>query len=80
MQTNHIDKSLEDIKIIFNKVSSYIDNMKSGERIAATKLAKDIGVEFNIPGPTLYPTIHFLLKDYPGIILKNGAKGGILKL
>jgi hypothetical protein len=80
MQTVHIDNSLARIKTIFEKASERIDGLKSGEKIPATQLAKDIGKEINISGPALYPTLLFLLKDYPGVILKKGAKGGIIKL
>jgi hypothetical protein len=80
MQSQHIENSLGKIKLIFEKASERIDALKSGEKIAATELAKELGVEFGISGPVLYQTLLFLIKDYPGTYTKRGAMGGIYKI
>jgi hypothetical protein len=80
MQNSHIENSLDKIRIIFQRTSERIDNLKVGEKLPATNLAKEIAKEINISGPTLYPTLLFLLRGYPGIELRRGSKGGIVKL
>lgn len=81
----HIDNTLAKIKIIFDKASSKIDSLKSGEKIPATVLAADLASEFTsasgdpMTGPQLYTTLKFLLDGYPGVDVKRGAHGGIIK-
>lgn len=80
MNTKHIEDSLAKIRTIFEKASERIDALKPGEKIPATKLAKDLGAEFNIAGETLYPSLKFLFDGYPGIEIRRGAHGGLVKL
>ncbi len=80
MVNAHIDESLAKIRIIFEKASAKIEALNKGEKIPATKLAEDLASEVGLTGPSLYPTILFLIKDYPGVEVKRGAKGGIYKL
>lgn len=75
----HIDQSLAKIKIFFQKASERIDSLKSGEKIPATVLAADLAKDVGMTGPQLYPTLLFLIKDYPGVDVKRGAHGGIIK-
>ncbi len=77
---NHVEVSLAKIQVIFNSAASRIDALKQGEKIPATKLAADLAADYNMTGPQLYPTLLFLLKDYPGVEIKRGAHGGIVKL
>lgn len=80
MDSNHIDLALVKIRNIFEKASKKIEEMKPGEKVTATGLAQKLAEEFEMTGPTLYPTLKFLLEVYPGISITKGAKGGITKL
>jgi hypothetical protein len=79
MNSNHINSSLDKIRSIFEKASSRIDALQPGERLPATKMAEELGAEVGIDGPQLYTVIKFLLDGYPGVDVKRGAKGGIIK-
>lgn len=79
MNTKHIDDSLAKIRTVFEKASQRIEALKTGEKIPATKLADDLAKEIGMTGPSLYPTLLFLIKDYPGVDIKKGAHGGIVK-
>lgn len=76
---NHIDESLAKIRVIFEQAAERIDALKTGEKIPATKLAADLAESQNMTGAQLYPTLLFLLKGYPGVEIKRGAHGGIIK-
>lgn len=76
---SHVDVSLEKIRVIFEAAASRIDALKSGEKIPATKLAEELAASYDMSGPQLYPTLLFLLKGYPGVDVKRGAHGGIIK-
>jgi hypothetical protein len=75
----HIDNVLSNIRSIFVKAQERIDALKPGEKIPATKLAEDIAKEIDMTGSTLYPTLKFLFDGYPGIDVKRGAHGGLVK-
>jgi len=77
--SGHIDIALAKIKVVFERASQKIDALKSGEKIPATTLAKELAEEIGMTGPQLYPTLLFLIKDYPGVDVKRGAHGGIVK-
>lgn len=76
---DHIDNSLGKIRAIFEKASDRLEALKSGEKIPATSLAAELGAEIGMTGPQLYPVIKFLLDGYPGVDVKRGAHGGIIK-
>lgn len=80
MNTKHVEDSLNKIRVIFEKASTKIEALKQGEKIPATKLAEELGQEIGMPGPALYPTLLFLFRDYPGIEIRRGAHGGLVKL
>lgn len=80
MNKKHIDDSLDKIRIFFEKASAQIDAIPLGEKIPATKLADDLAKENGMTGPQLYPTLLFLISDYPGVEIRKGAHGGIYKL
>lgn len=80
MNKQHVEDSLTKIRILFEKASALIEALPPGEKIPATKLAEDIAKEYGMTGAQLYPTLLFLFKDYPGVIIKKGAHGGIMKL
>jgi len=77
---DHINKSLATIRTIFEKASARIEALKPGEKVAATGLAKELAAEFGMTGPSLYPTLKFLLDSYPGVSVTRGAHGGVCKL
>lgn len=76
----HIDNVLATIRPIFEKAAERIDALKPGEKIPATKLAEDLAKEIGMSGAQLYPTLKFLFDDYPGVDVRKGAHGGIIKL
>lgn len=76
----HIESSLTKIRSLFEKASARIEALKPGEKVPATKLAEELAVEFDSTGPAIYPTLKFLLDGYPGVEIKKGAQGGILKV
>lgn len=80
--TKHIEDSLANIRTMFERAAARIEALpEDGKtKIPATKLAEEIGQEFGLSGPTLYPTMLFLFKGYPGTELHRGARGGIVKV
>lgn len=76
----HVEKTLDHVRTIYKQVAEIIGTLKSGEKIAATKLAEDVAKKYGMSGPQLYPTILFLLNDFPGTKRKRGVQGGIWKL
>lgn len=77
---DHLELSLDKIRVIFQKASARIEALKPGEKIPATELAKQLAPDLNMSGSQLYPTLLFLIKDYPGVQVKKGAHGGIVRL
>lgn len=80
MSHDHIEASLAKIRGIFEEAASRIDALKPGEKIPATTLATDIGKKHNMTCPQIYPTLKFLFDGYPGVDVRKGAHGGIIKL
>lgn len=80
MNTKHIEESLSKIRTIFEKASTRIEALNKGEKVPATKLADDLAKELGMTGPQLYPTLKILFDGYPGVEIKKGAHGGIIKL
>lgn len=76
----HIDDSLAKIRVIFDKASARIEALAPGEKIPATTLAAELAAEVGLTGPGLYPTLKFLFDSYPGVEVRKGAHGGIVKL
>jgi hypothetical protein len=79
VNTSHIESALSNIRSIFEKASERIEALKPGEKVAATELAKELGKEIGMTGPQLYPVLLFLFKGYPGVLVKRGAHGGIIR-
>ena len=77
--SDHVNVSLDKIRTIFERASARIEALKPGEKIPATALAVELGAEFGLTGPQLYPTLRFLFDGYPGIIVRRGAHGGLIK-
>lgn len=80
MSNQHLEDALQKIRPIFEKAAQRIDALKIGEKIPATKLADDLAKEVGMTGPSLYPTLKFLLDGYPNVDIRKGAHGGIIKL
>lgn len=79
MNAKHVEDSLAKIRTIFEKASTRIEDLKKDEKVPATKLAEDLAKEIGMTGPQLYPTLKFLFDGYPGVDIKKGAHGGIVK-
>ena len=76
----HIDSVISNVRAIYEKAAERIDALKPGEKIPATKLAEDLAKELAMSGAQLYPTLKFLFDGYPGVDVRKGAHGGIIKL
>lgn len=79
MNKTHVEASLDKIRSIFEKASARIEALKPGEKVPATELAAQLGKEIGMTGPQLYPVLRFLFDGYPGILVKRGAHGGLIK-
>ena len=76
----HIEETLNKVRDIYNDVASQLNSLKSGEKIAATELARQVGIKYGLTGPQLDPTLLILINDkYPGIEVRRGSLGGIYK-
>jgi len=74
----HIDMVLNNkLRPLLEEAAEVIEALQPGEKIAATELAKQIAEKHGMTGPALYPTLLFLIKGYPGVEVKKGARGGI---
>lgn len=80
MSKQHIEASLDKIRGIYQRAADKIESLKVGQKIPATVLAEEIAKDYGMTGPQLYPTLLFLIKGYPGVEIKRGAHGGIIKL
>ena len=80
MSKLHVEASLAKIRVIFEKAAERIDALKPGEKVPATALATEIAKEHGMTCPQLYPTLKFLFDGYPGVDVRKGAHGGIIKL
>lgn len=68
------------IRPLFEKAAERIDALKPGEKVPATELAKELATSVGMTGPQLYPTLKLFFDNYPGVVIKKGAHGGIEKL
>jgi hypothetical protein len=80
MSQQHLEDSLAKIRTIFQQAVNRIEELKPNEKIPATQLAEELAQEHKMTGPQLYPTLKFLLDQYPGVEIRRGARGGIVKL
>lgn len=86
MNAQHVEDSLAKIRTIFEKASVRIESLKPGEKVPATELAAELAQDVIQPngkpmtGPQLYSTLKFLFDGYPGVAVRKGAHGGIIKL
>lgn len=77
--SDHVETSLDKIRKIFEKASERVEQLQPGEKVPATVLASQLGEEFGMSGPQLYPVLRFLFDGYPGILVRRGAHGGLLR-
>lgn len=75
----HLEDAINQIRALFLKAATRIEELKPGEKIPATRLAEELASERGMTGPQLYPTLKFLFDDYPGVEVKRGAHGGICR-
>lgn len=83
---DHIESRVAHIKSLFVSAATRIERLHPGEKIPATQLSEEIAKELrtnsNDKGPTgavLYPTLKILFDNYPGVEIKRGAHGGIMR-
>lgn len=76
---DHVESSLNKIRELFIKASERIEALQVGEKIPATALAEELGSQFGLTGPQTYPVLKFLFNSYPGILVRRGAHGGLIK-
>ena len=78
---SHVEDVLNDVRTLFIKAATRIEALKVGEKVPATKLSEELAKELGKTGPSIYPVLKLLLNDeYPGVEIKKGALGGILKV
>lgn len=75
----HVEAALNEVRSLFTKAADRIEAIKPGEKIPATQLAEDLAKERGMTGPQLYPTLKVLLDNYPGVVIRRGAHGGIYR-
>ncbi|HEY5267566.1 MAG TPA: hypothetical protein VII94_00325 [Candidatus Saccharimonadales bacterium] len=77
----HINDVLDKVRTLLVAAATRIEAIKPGEKIPATDLAKELGRERGMTGPQLYPILKFAeyLDEYPGVIIRKGARGGIYR-
>jgi hypothetical protein len=75
----HLEDALNQVRAIFIKAATRIEDIKPGDKIPATKLADELAKERGMTGPQLYPSLKFLFDGYPGVKIKRGAHGGIYR-
>lgn len=80
MNRLQVEKTLATLRPIFEKASTRIEALKPGEKVPATTLASELAKELGMTGAQLYPTLKWLLDGYPGVDIRKGAHGGIVKL
>lgn len=76
----HIDDTVSHIRNIFEKISARIEAIPAGNKILATELAESVAKDYGMTGAQIYPVFLYIIRGYPGIEQKRGAKGGIYKL
>jgi hypothetical protein len=77
--TEHLEVALNQVRALFLKGVTRIEAIKPGEKVPATDLAAELAAEQGQTGPQLYPLIKVLLNNYPGVIIRRGAHGGIYR-
>jgi hypothetical protein len=75
----HIENALGQIKKLFEDAAEVIEAIKPGEKIPATVLAEQVAERHGMNGPSLYPVLKFLFNGFPGILVKAGAHGGLIR-
>jgi hypothetical protein len=75
----HLEDAVNQVRALFLKAATRIEELKPGEKVPATQLAADLAQERGMTGPQLYPTLKFLFDNYPGVEVKRGAHGGICR-
>jgi hypothetical protein len=75
----HIEDALNEVRALFMKAATRIEAIQPGHKIPATVLAEELAKEQGMTGPQLYPTLKIVLDDYPGVIIRRGAHGGIYR-
>lgn len=79
-RNQHLNEVLNNkIRPLLEEAADVIDALEPGEKIPATELAKQVAERHGMTGPQFYPTLLFMVRDYPGVEVKRGAKGGIYK-
>lgn len=78
--SSHLDKAINEVRDLFTAAALRIEALKPGEKIPATQLAQELGVERGMTGAQAYPILKILLNSsYPGVKILKGAHGGIMK-
>jgi len=76
----HKAQCLNKVDQIFTDAAEIIAALAPGEKVAATELARLVGLKHGLTVPQIYPTLLFLIPDYPQIQIKKGKAGGLYKL
>lgn len=80
MNNVNVDKALELIRVFFDEAQAYVDTMKVGDKVPATKLAEEIAKRHGQTGPQLYPTLKVFFDNHDELEVRRGAHGGLFKV
>lgn len=80
MSMQFVDSALALIRPLFDEAQAYIDTMKVGDKVPATKLAQQIAERHGMTGPQLYPTLKFFFDNHDELEVRRGAHGGLFKV
>ena len=77
---DHISDILFTISDIFERVSEKVEQLHPGDKLTLTNLVDLFAHKYSLPKTRVYNLIKCLLDTYPGIEIRSGHNGGIIKL
>jgi hypothetical protein len=88
LKYNHVELSLERIRVIFKAFANELDKLIAGhgpeDRVRIVEWCErycaDKSNNCNMAAAQLYPTLCYLLEGYPGIEVKRGRHGGAYRI
>lgn len=77
----HIEKCLDQIRGYFNQAALIVEEIKPDDHKPATIICADLASELGVSYSMLYQVLRLLLtKEYPGVLISKGSRGGVYKL
>ena len=75
----HIENGIANLRPVFEAAAKRLMDLNpdGSNKITGTKLAAELGDEFGVAGPALYPILKkYLFNGFPGVAFTAGAQGG----